>query len=231
MNAVTQPQRRSVLLDMAGRYGMEPQAFEATLRQTVVPQNTSREQFAAFLLVAKEYNLNPITKEIYAFPTKAGGIQPIVGIDGWLKIINSHPEFDGMEFEDRVDDEGNITAITCNIYRKDRGRPVSVTEYLSECSRNTEPWKKWPARMLRHKAATQAARYAFGLTGIVDEDEAQRIIDVTTTQPQHTATEQPAEPTSKAKQLVQERLQKQAQPKTDEAAEEVSEEVQPEINF
>ena len=29
--------------------------------------------------------------------------------------------------------------------------------------------------MLRHKATIQAARYAFGLSGIYDEDEAQRM--------------------------------------------------------
>src|SRR5215216_3446861 len=176
MNAVTtlEPPRRSITADMAGRYGMEAAAFEQTLRATVVPKGATREEFAAFLMVAKEHGLNPVTREIYAFPKKGGGIQPIVGVDGWANIINSHPAFDGMTFEDHQDDRGNVGAITCRIYRKDRAHPVEATEYLAECKRGTEPWTNWPRRMLRHKAMIQAARYAFGFAGIVDPDEADR---------------------------------------------------------
>lgn len=179
MNAQTQiatiePQRRSVLIDMASRYGMEPQAFEATLRATVVPGNCSREQFAAFLLVAKEYNLNPLTKEIYAFPGKGGGIQPIVSVDGWCNLANTHPKMNGVEFDDHIDDAGKLVSITARIWRKDRDKPIVVTEYMDECARGTEPWQKWPRRMLRHKAFIQCIRYAFGFSGIVDPDEAER---------------------------------------------------------
>lgn len=171
--AVREPGARSVLLDMSDRYGMEPSAFEATLRATVVPRECSPAQFAAFLLVAKEYKLNPILKEIYAFPSK-GGIQPIVGVDGWANLINSHPAFDGMDFEDHFDPAGDLVSITCRMHRKDRSHPVTATEYLAECKRSTDPWRQWPRRMLRHKAMIQAARYAFSFAGIVDPDEAER---------------------------------------------------------
>lgn len=121
--------RRSVLADMASRFGMEPAAFEATLRKTVIPRECTGEQFAAFLLVAREYNLNPLTKEIYAFPAKGGGVQPIVGVDGWLKLINSHPAFAGMEFEDHLEGS-DLVAVTCRMHRKDRARPVSATRSM-----------------------------------------------------------------------------------------------------
>jgi phage recombination protein Bet len=169
------PRGRSVTVDMAHRFGMEPANFEKVLRATVVPANCSPEQFAAFLLVAKQYSLNPITKEIYAFPAKGGGIQPIVGIDGWMRIMNDHEAMDGIEFRDRFgDDPSTPDAITCVIHRKDRSNPTVVTEYMAECVRDTDPWKKWPARMLRHKAAIQCARYAFGFSGIIDPDEYER---------------------------------------------------------
>lgn len=169
----------SVINDMAQRFGMDRDAFVATIKQTCMPANVNvtNEQFVAFLLVAKQYNLNPITKEIYAFPSK-GGIVPIVGVDGWNNIINSNPQLDGIGFEDILVD-GNITAIKCKIYRKDRAHAVEVTEYMNECKRETQPWKQWPARMLRHKALIQCARYAFSLSGIVDQDEAERMVDVT----------------------------------------------------
>ena len=162
-----------VVAKMAERFEMQPEEFEKTVRATVCPSNITNEQFVAFLMVAKEYNLNPITKQIYAFPSK-GAIVPIVSIDGWLRIINDNPQFDGMEFVDNVTD-GKLFSITCRMYRKDRSRPVEVTEYMSECLRGTDTWKQWPARMLRHKATIQSARYAFGMSGIYDEDEAQRI--------------------------------------------------------
>lgn len=177
MNQVATLPKRSLVNSMAARYDMEPNAFVEAIKASVIKGACSNEQFAAFLMVAKEYDLNPLTKEIYAFPDR-GGIQPIVSIDGWMKLINSHPQFDGMEFDDTHED-GKLSSVTCRMYRKDRSRPISVIEYMTECARPTEPWKKWPARMLRHKAAIQAARYAFGFSGIMEPDEYDRMKDVT----------------------------------------------------
>lgn len=178
MNAVAQIEAPSVISTMAQHYGMDRKAFESTLRSTVMPQGTSNEQAAAFLLVAREHNLNPFTREIFAFPAKGGGIQPVVSVDGWLKLINSHPQANGMEYKDAVDSNGQLTAITCRIFRKDREHAIEVTEYMSECRRETDTWKRWPARMLRHKATIQAARYAFGFAGIMEPDEAERADEV-----------------------------------------------------
>lgn len=159
---------------MATRFNLDHDQFIKTVKATCIKEDVTNEQFVQFLLVASEYDLNPFTKEIYAFPSR-GGIQPIVSIDGWLKIINARAEFDGMEFEDHLDDGGKLSSVTCRIYRLDRKHPTEVTEYMSECKRSTDTWKNWPARMLRHKATIQAARYAFGLSGIVDPDEGERI--------------------------------------------------------
>jgi len=175
-NLPTKVEKKSVLVDMATRFGMEPKAFSDTLCATVFPKEASNEEFIAFLLVAKEYNLNPLTKEIYAFPKKGGGIQPIVSVDGWCRIINENPQLDGIEFDDHQDDKGKITAITARIWRKDRAKPIVCTEYMDECVRgDVDTWKRWPRRMLRHKALIQCARYGFGYAGIVDPDEAERI--------------------------------------------------------
>lgn len=145
-----------------------------TLKATAFKSNVqvSDDQMTALLIVANQYGLNPWTKEIYAFPDK-GGIVPVVGVDGWSRIMNTHDQFDGMEF--RQDDQ----SCTCIIYRKDRTHPTSATEYMDECKRDNSPaWKSHPRRMLRHKAMIQAARLAFGFTGIYDQDEAERIIEV-----------------------------------------------------
>lgn len=176
-NAVaTLEPRRSLIADMAGRYNMEPKAFSDAIRGTVVPKGATDAEFAAFLMVAKEYDLNPITKEIFAFPKQGGGIQPIVSVDGWANLINSHPQCDGVEFSDDLGEKGELVSITCKIFRKDRSHPTCATEYMSECKRDTSTWRQWPRRMLRHKALIQAARYAFGFAGVVDQDEAERIV-------------------------------------------------------
>lgn len=143
-----------------------------TLRSTAFKAEATDQQFLALLIVANQYNLNPWTKEIYAFPDRTG-IVPVVGVDGWARIINGNKNFDGMEFG--MDDE----SCTCKIYRKDRNHPTSVTEYMSECNRGTQPWKSHPKRMLRHKAMIQCARLAFGFAGIYDQDEAERITENT----------------------------------------------------
>ena len=185
MNAVTKIEApRGVVADMADRFGMNPEAFERTVRATCLPpdrrtgQEATREEFAAFLLVAKTYDLNPLTREIYGMRKKGGGIQAVVSVDGWLKMVNTNPNFDGMQFHDEVNDKGEVIAITCRMYRKDRSHSIEATEYLSECiqKRDDTPWNQWPRRMLRHKALIQAARYAFGFAGIVDPDEAARYI-------------------------------------------------------
>ena len=144
-----------------------------TLKATAFKGQVSDAQMTALLVVANQYALNPWTKEIYAFPDKNNGIVPVVGVDGWSRIINSHPQFDGMEFEQDAE------SCTCVIYRKDRGRPIKVTEWMSECKRGTGPWQSHPRRMLRHKAMIQCARLAFGYGGIYDQDEAERIVDAT----------------------------------------------------
>jgi len=145
------------------------------LKSTAFKGDVTDAQLSALLIVAKQFGLNPWTKEIYAFPDK-GGIVPVVGVDGWSRIINSSPVFDGMDFEQDAD------SCTCIIYRKDRNHPIKVTEWMAECKRAPKngtngPWQSHPYRMLRHKAMIQCARLAFGFGGIYDVDEAERIIE------------------------------------------------------
>ena len=144
----------------------------STLKATCFKSGTqvTDAQMTALLVVAQQYGLNPFTKEIYAFPDK-GGIVPVVGLDGWSRIINSRPEFDGMDFDQ------NPESCTCTIYRKDRSHPIKVTEWMAECKRNAGPWLSHPYRMLRHKAMIQCARLAFGFAGIYEHDEAERIVE------------------------------------------------------
>jgi phage recombination protein Bet len=169
-NITTTTPKPSALAVMASKVNIDPAKLHATLKATVF-KGASDEEMLALVVVANTYGLNPLLKELYAFPAKGGGIVPVVSIDGWVSMVNNHPQMDGMEFEEHRNESGALQSITCRIWRKDRNRPVAVTEHLSECKRNSEPWKM-EHRMLRHKALMQCARYAFGFSGVTDEDEA-----------------------------------------------------------
>ena len=200
-----QPRPSSLLAVMAARYHMEPNTFSNTIRKTVMPSNATNEEFAAFMMVAKEYNLNPLLREIHAFPKKGGGIQPVISIDGWVSLINQNPQLDGYTFEWTNDAKGDPISCKCIMLRKDRKHPVVVEEFLSECIRPTEPWKM-KHRMLRHKALIQAARYAFGFSGIMDADEADAIAamkDITPAMRPQMSDFAPAEPAAPAPAAVQ----------------------------
>ena len=175
--AVAQAMPVGIVATMAAQYGMDPVAFDRTLRATVMPANTTREQQAAFLLVARRYDLDPLARHIYAFPARGGGIQPIIGVDGWLHLIINHPQMDGWSQEELRDDDGNVTAVRTTIWRKDWTHPCVKTSYMSECRMNTEIWKKLPVQMLGHRSMILCGRYAFGLkiSGALDEDDALRM--------------------------------------------------------
>lgn len=165
--------RVSVVGTLAAQLNCDPATLLGILKKSVFAACKKDEEFQMACMTAAKYGLDPVQKEIYAFPAKSGAVVPVVGVDGWNKIMNTHPQFDGIEFDEG---DGYCTAI---IYRKDRAHPTKVTEWMDECARNTEPWKNWPRRMLRHKAMIQAARIAFGFSGIKDEDEAQRMDEAT----------------------------------------------------
>jgi phage recombination protein Bet len=189
----------------AARYGIaEVEVFDI-LKATafkVKDGEASDAQLTALMIVADQYKLNPFTKEIYAYPDKQNGIVPVVSLDGWTRIINEHPAFDGIQFAYAPDMVANFEGlkkplhewVECVIYRKDRTHPIIIREYAEECYRPPfvgksqfnnggtyevpGPWQSHPRRMLRHKSQIQCARIAFGFAGLYDEDEAARIIDM-----------------------------------------------------
>lgn len=174
---VVTPQSSGAIATMADRLGVETNAlFLKSLREVAFKSpNATNEQLMALVVVSNQYKLNPFTRELYAFPDRGGGIVPIVSVDGWYRIMNEHPQMDGVEYSQATDEAGRVYG-EASIYRKDRSRPTVVREYYDEVKRNTDPWKQHGSRMLRHKTIIQAARVAFGFAGIYDPDEGERII-------------------------------------------------------
>jgi phage recombination protein Bet len=135
-----------------------PVEMLAALRNTVAPGLTDAE-FALFAEIVKSTGLNPVTKEVWAI--KAGGrLQLMTGINGFLRIANSHPAYDGMEVEYEWDGKALISA-TAKVYRKDRRFPSVATAYMAEYSKPTPIWKQMPSVMLSKCAKSLAIREAF----------------------------------------------------------------------
>lgn len=180
-NGELAPREASILEAYAQEHGLSGRKMYDTLAATIFPtkQSATPEQVNALLIVARSYGLNPFTKEIFAFPAKGGAIVPVVSVDGWAKLANTHPDCAGIELQVAMGPDGKTpVSATCRVHRRSWKVPVEITEYLHEVKRNTDPWNKQPVRMLRHRAMIQAVRIAFGFGGIYEADEAARRDDV-----------------------------------------------------
>ena len=194
---------------LAAKYGVDKAKFYDSLvkvafRQPAsgdrknAPAAISEEEMLALLLVCEQYDLNPFLKQIYAFKSKSGAIIPVVGIDGWVAILNHNRDYDGLSVRfsektitlkaiERQYDGRNAPTVKeidvempemceCTIFRKGLTHPITIPEFAGEVFVPSSPvWRQYPKRMLRHKAVIQCARIAFGITGIYDEDEARNI--------------------------------------------------------
>jgi hypothetical protein len=118
----------------------------------------------ALRLIAK-HKLDPFLDEITIYQYEDGQWQVFITIDGWSKLINSHPTFSGISFTESTELVGGVpTWMGCAIYRNDRVVPIEVKEYLCEIQTEHSIWKEMPRRMLRHRVIAQCARLAFGIS-------------------------------------------------------------------
>lgn len=120
---------------------------------------------------------------------------PVVGVDGWARIINQHANCDGMEFsaaDNIVEMPGAKHCpewMECVMCRKDRSYPIAIREYLDEVYRepftgNKEgrnytvngSWQTHIKPFLCHKTMIEASRLVFGCVWIFGHDEAERIL-------------------------------------------------------
>lgn len=129
-----------------------------------IPDTPETVQHNALRLIVK-HGLDPLSDEIAIQRYEDGHWQAFITIDGWSKLINEHPAFNGICFTES--DElvnGAPTWMSCSIYRNDRVVPIEVKEYLCEIKTEHSVWKDMPRRMLRYRVIAQCARLAFGIS-------------------------------------------------------------------
>ena len=177
---------------MAAEYGVDKAKLYSTLANSIFAQGgkdrngsyqvktPTPEEMMSLLIVADRFKLDPFTKQIFAFSSR-GKVVPIVSVDGWLALLNRQPDYDGLtvEFSNDLVEIGGVKLpeyCQVSIHRKSLTRPVVISEYATEVFQPTEVWKKYPRRMMRHKAIIQCARIAFSISGIYDREEGEAIV-------------------------------------------------------
>jgi hypothetical protein len=127
--------------------------------QIEVPAKT----ILTLLRMMQSLHLDPLCEEIGFTQYDDGHWQVFITIEGCSKLLNQHPQFNGLVFNqaDTLVD-GVPEWIECSIYRRDRIMPITVREYLMEVRSEKEIWQKMPRRMLRHRALQQCVRLAMG---------------------------------------------------------------------
>jgi len=125
--------------------------------QIEVPAKT----ILSLLRMMQNLHLDPLCDEIGLTQYDDGQWQVFITIEGCSKLLNQHPQFNGLVFNqaDTLID-GVPEWIECSIYRKDRTLPTTVREYLMEVRSENSIWQKMPRRMLRHRALQQCVRLA-----------------------------------------------------------------------
>ena len=125
--------------------------------QVMTPSHT----LLALLRIAREHLLDPLKEEVALALYDDCHWQAYITVEGYSKLLNSHPAFDGIVFTQSTETSNGIPIwMECTIYRKDRSHPIVVREYFEEVKGEHTIWQKMPRRMLRHRVIQQCARLA-----------------------------------------------------------------------
>ena len=134
------PPTQSIVDRSVQRSGLSYDSFVRLIIQSALSRLSiwTQADLDRLLLLAERLGLDPLNNEIYATEIspdsgKKSRIVFVVGVDGWSKIINSHPQFDGMKFVESAPGDDELPVyFECTIFRKDRKVATSVREYMYE---------------------------------------------------------------------------------------------------
>src|ERR1017187_3225695 len=114
----------------------------AVIKQTVA-KGASDAQLRMFLEVCRSTGLDPFLKEIY-FVAEKGLI--MAARDGYLRVANEHPQFDGIRTTVDRDEKTNVPIrATCSVWRKDRRHAITCEAYFSEYKKSGPVWSQYPS--------------------------------------------------------------------------------------
>lgn len=218
-----------------------------TLRNFVDPKHqASPQELQTLLAIVKNRNLNPFTKEVYFIKYGNNPAQIVVSKDAFMKRAEQNQNYDGFEsgviYEDEKGElktkkgvilprKATLIGGWCEVYRKDRSRPVYREVELSAYNTHKNWWQKAPGQMIEKVAIVAAVRDAFSenVGGLYTADEMEQAapIDVT---PRETQEGVKARKMAQIEQQRQEQAQP-VQPEQELVEETEGTEEQPQPNF
>ena len=212
-----------------GEYLTDLQKLDgATLRNFVDPKHqASPQELQTLLAIVKNRNLNPFTRGVYFIKYGNNPAQIVVSKDVFMKRAEQNPNYDNFEsgivYEDKSGELKNKKGIIlpkgakliggwCEVYRKDRSRPVYREVELSAYSTGKNWWQKAPGQMIEKVAIVAAIRDSFSedVGGLYTTEEMEQAapIDVTPTESREDVM---ARKMAQIEQYKQEQAQKQAE--------------------
>lgn len=171
-----------------------------TLRNFVDPKHqASPQELQTLLAIVKNRNLNPFTKEVYFIKYGNNPAQIVVSKDAFMKRAEQNPNYDGFEsgviYEDEKGElktkkgvilprKATLIGGWCEVYRKDRSRPVYREVELSAYNTHKNWWQKAPGQMIEKVAIVAAVRDAFSenVGGLYTADEMEQAAPIDVTQ-------------------------------------------------
>jgi phage recombination protein Bet len=157
--------------------------------KNTLAKDANEGEFEMFMHLAKTYQLDPFQKEIFFWKYK-GDTTIMTSRDGYLKIANRHPEYDGMDSgviypgdkfkkeKDGVKHQLNVENMNKKpiagyavVYRNDRKQPTIVVVPFSDYQKGSKVWKNYPTAMIQKVAESMALKRAFSVSGLVSKEE------------------------------------------------------------
>jgi len=212
-----------------------------TLRNFVDPKHqASPQELQTLLAIVKNRNLNPFTKEVYFIKYGNNPAQIVVSKDAFMKRAEQNQNYDGFEsgviYEDEKGElktkkgvilprKATLIGGWCEVYRKDRSRPVYREVELSAYNTHKNWWQKASGQMIEKVAIVAAVRDAFSenVGGLYTADEMEQAapIDVTPRETQEDV---------KARKMAQIEQQRQEQPQPNFISDEQHDTIMQQIN-
>jgi hypothetical protein len=124
-------------------------------------------QFKMFIEICKTTGLNPFLKEIWFVK----GVGIMAARDGYLRVANDHPMFDGMETRVERDSKNVPVKAVCTVWRKDRNHPIVCEAYYNEYAKQSQVWQTYKSAMISKVAEVLALKRSFAINGVVTEEE------------------------------------------------------------
>lgn len=170
--------------------------FDTNLVRALIPE-ANENDLKLFMYLCREYNLDPLKKEIYLI--RCGGkYVPITSRDGYLKIANLNPFFDGIESDvvyqgDKlikrengslgieygdahlIFDKSKLSGAFCSVFRKDRAKATTIFVSIKDYYKKNAPiWEQYTNAMILKVAEAMALKRAFAISGLVTKEEIEK---------------------------------------------------------